>query len=168
MSRAKGFKHSEETKKRMSKVAKQKGFGKWSKDRKHSKETRKKISESNIGKKYSKETRFKMSISAKKRIQYGKESPFWTGGIKIEKGDYISLYRPEHPKCINDKYVLRSHLVMEQIIGRYLKSQEIVHHKGIHFPIKSIENRQDDSPENLQLCANTSEHRKLHNYSKKS
>ena len=52
---------------------------------------------------------------------------------------------------------------MEKIVGRFLKPEERVHHKGIHYPIHSRENKQDDSPENLQLFPNHSEHMKFEN-----
>ena len=51
---------------------------------------------------------------------------------------------------------------MEQMIGRYLTPEEIVHHKGVHFSLGSIKNKQDDSPENLQLYTNESQHAKIH------
>ena len=51
---------------------------------------------------------------------------------------------------------------MEEIIGRYLIPPEMVHHKGIKYPFGSIENKQDDRPENLQLFANRKKHTKFH------
>lgn len=38
----------------------------------------------------------------------------------------------------------------------------MVHHKGIKYPIGSIENKQDNQIENLKLFSNDLEHRKLH------
>ena len=92
----------------------------------------------------------------------GKDNPNWKGGEKINIQGYVLIYKPEHPFCNCDSYIRRSHFVMEQIIGRYLKPEEVVHHKGVHFPINSIENRQDDSPENLQLFSSNSKHSKFH------
>ena len=46
--------------------------------------------------------------------------------------------------------------------GGYLKPEEIVHHKGIKYPLVSIENKQDDRPENLRLFPNRSKHGKFH------
>jgi len=40
---------------------------------------------------------------------------------------------------------------MEKHLGRYLKPEECVHHKGIKYPIGSIENKQDNRIENLEL-----------------
>lgn len=84
---------------------------------------------------------------------FRKNKPRVNGIMKHGQG-YIFVYSPDHPMIINKPYIARSHLVMEKMLGRYLTFNEIVHHKnGI---------RNDDRPENLQLCANHSEHAKLH------
>ncbi len=90
------------------------------------------------------------------------KNPNWKGGKIIHRQGYILVYRPEHPSCKKTPYMLRSRLVMEQMIKRLLKPKEVVHHRGVHYPLGSIENRQDDSPENLQLFKNNSEHLKFH------
>lgn len=65
----------------------------------------------------------------------------WKGGITESNGRvYIRL--PEHPRS-NNGYVRRSHLVMEEKLGRYLKPWEIVHHKD--------ENKKNDDPKNLEV-----------------
>ena len=43
---------------------------------------------------------------------------------------------------------------MEKMLGRYLKPEEVVHHKN--------KLRDDDSPKNLKLFANKSKHIKFH------
>ena len=91
----------------------------------------------------------------------GKEANSWKGGERTGSQGYIIIYNPSHPQA-KRRYVKRANLVMEKIIGRYLLPEEVVHHKGTHFPIKSSENRQDDSPENLQLFANKAEHMRFH------
>jgi hypothetical protein len=50
----------------------------------------------------------------------------------------------------------RATIVMEKIIGRKLRKGELVHHKD--------RNPSNDSPENLQLCKNQSEHMKIHGF----
>lgn len=89
--------------------------------------------------------------------------PMWKGGKTTDGKGYILIKSPNHPRADHRGYIRRSHLIMEKIIGRYIIPPEIVHHKGIHFPINSIENRQDDRPENLQLFKNKSKHIKFHN-----
>lgn len=86
----------------------------------------------------------------------------WKGGIKIGSGGYILINKPEHPFCDSQGYVKRSRLTMEEHIGRQLYPQEIVHHKGTNFNIGTIENKQDDRIENLQLFSNHSDHMKHH------
>ncbi len=94
--------------------------------------------------------------------RYGKESPRWKGGQKKHDLGYIYIWKPEHPFATKQKYVRRSRLIMEKMIGRYLKPEERVHHKGTKYPISSIENKQDDRPENLKLFATESKHQKFH------
>ena len=106
---------------------------------------------------------YKMPNSQKEKIRnsnLGKKGNSWKGGIGKNNG-YIIIYKPNHPFNCN-RYVFRSHLVMEKMIGRFLKPKEVVHHKGIKYPIGSIENKQDDRPENLMLFPNNSEHLKFH------
>lgn len=91
----------------------------------------------------------------------GEKATGWKGGIMTQRG-YIYIFQPFHPRADKKGYIKRVNLIMEKIIGRFLKPQEIVHHKGINFPISSIKNRQDDSPENLQLFENRSKHSKNH------
>ncbi len=106
-------------------------------------------------------------MKSKKRPEIsGKNHPNWKGGEIISHG-YILVYKPSHPFCGTTNYVLRSHIIMEKMIGRYLRLGEIVHHRGIHFPIKSIANKKDDSPENLELFANAYKHTKFHNPQKR-
>ena len=109
------------------------------------------------GKKFTKEHRNKISNALK-----GSNNHFWNGGIAHESEGYILIHMPNHPFCNNSGYVRRSHLIMEKKLGRYLKPEEIVHHKGIKYPLVSIENKQDDRPENLRLFPNRSKHGKFH------
>ena len=72
----------------------------------------------------------------------GKNHHAWKGGRKKERG-YILIRKPNHPAVQQRKYVFEHRLVMEKKLGRYLKSEEKVHHKnGI---------RDDNRPENLHL-----------------
>lgn len=91
------------------------------------------------------------SCLGKSRI--GSRNSCWRGG-KLERSDgYIFIYKPEHPYTV-DNYVMEHRLVMEEKLGRYLKTKEKVHH------INGIKN--DNRLENLELLLNQSEHVKRH------
>ena len=73
----------------------------------------------------------------------GENHPMWKGGINKHSEGYVKIYKPNHPNADKYNYILEHRFVMEQILGRYLRSKEIVHHKnGI---------RNDNRPENLIL-----------------
>ncbi len=75
-------------------------------------------------------------------VRKGEENHNWKGGKIITKSGYVKKYSPNHPNNIIG-YVLEHRLVMEEVIGRYLESNEEVHHKnGI---------KHDNSKDNLEL-----------------
>ena len=96
----------------------------------------------------------------------GPEHKNWKGEEKFDKSGYTLVYCPDHPSCVsanairaqkaNGKFfrkrthVQKHRLVMEQILGRFLSSEEVVHHKN--------GNVQDNRPENLQLFSTNAEH----------
>jgi hypothetical protein len=74
----------------------------------------------------------------------GDNSRRWKGG-RLTRHGYVFLHRPDHPVCQGNKrsYVAEHRLVMEESLGRYLRSDESVHHKnGI---------RDDNRLENLEM-----------------
>lgn len=96
------------------------------------------------GRIFSEETRRKMSESDK------------VGGIghkKKRKDGYVYIYFPDHPKSTKDGYIMEHDLIMECLIGRHLKDNEVVHHKN--------KVRDDNRKENLQLMTK-SEHASFH------
>ena len=78
-------------------------------------------------------------------------------GQYVSKG-YIQIPCKEHPSANRDGYVLLHRLVMEEAIGRYLSTNEIVHH------INGC--KTDNRIENLKLMSK-GEHTAIHNASKK-
>lgn len=93
----------------------------------------------------------------KNHFMHGKrkeEVPNWKGGRTISNG-HVYIFKPEHPFATQTGYMLESRLVMEKVLGRYLKPspEEIAHHKN--------GNPLDNRPENLEVISQ-SEHIKLH------
>jgi len=84
----------------------------------------------------------------------GEKCPTWTGGRWKMKIGYIMKYSPNHPHTIKGCYVYEHRLIMESIIGRFLDPKEVVHHID--------GNRSNNSPENLMLFPNNTEHMKYH------
>lgn len=85
----------------------------------HTQEARKRIGARHKGKVITEESRRKMSESSK------------VGGIghKKKRSDgYIFVYFPDHPQSTSEGYIMEHILVMECIIGRWLKDDEVVHH----------------------------------------
>ena len=114
---------------------------------KHTEEAKRKISEALRKRFVTPETKEKLSLS-----KTGDKHHLWKGGRTIDEDGYVSLYTPEHPKA--QKNQMPEHrLVMEKYLGRYLKSEEIVHH------IDGV--RTNNEIENLMVLTR-SEHLKLH------
>lgn len=79
----------------------------------------------------------------------GDKCPNWKGG-RVRARNYILIHNPNHPRATKDGYVYEHRLVMEKVLGRYLESWEIVHHKnGI---------KDDNCPENLELFPHQGQH----------
>lgn len=86
-----------------------------------------------------------------KRMRKKERHHNWKGGRIVNKDGYIEVYSPDHPhRRKHTPYVLEHRLVMEQMIGRYLLPNEVVHHRD--------GNPQNNNPENLQLFSENSEH----------
>lgn len=83
----------------------------------------------------------------------GENHPMWNGGRRIVNG-YVQVYSPDHPNADQSGYMLEHRLVMERHLGRLLTEEEVVHHEN--------EKPADNRIENLVLCENQSEHKKLH------
>jgi len=109
--------------------------------------------------------KYKIPLRAKSKAQIGKKNPMsgtrkcrennsnWKGGETMDKDGHVLVRTPDHPHVNKNGYVLRSHLVMEKILDRYLELGEIVHHEN---------DNADDRPENLILFPSQSEHMSYH------
>jgi hypothetical protein len=101
--------------------------------------------------KKSEETKMKISNSLIGEI--GENNRNWKGGRRKNTQGYIEICCPNHPNAIKGE--MKEHrLVVEKFIGRYLTSEEIIHH--INF-IKD-----DNRIENLMLFKNKKEHASFH------
>lgn len=80
----------------------------------------------------------------------GSKNPKWKGGVYYRKDGRVFVYAPDHPNCINGKYVLRYRLVMEAHLGRLLSPKEVVHHIN--------GNPSDDRIENLMVLTHKTHH----------
>ena len=81
----------------------------------------------------------------------------WKGGRRTEGGYiYIRLAKDDFFSPMAKKaygYVAEHRLAMAKHLGRCLHPWESVHHKGTKYPLGSIENKQDNRFENLQLLS---------------
>ena len=84
----------------------------------------------------------------------GDKHPNWKGGRYINTDGYVFIYSPTHPNKTKAGHVMEHWLVMEQAIGRYLKPDEVVHHKD--------SNPQTNDISNLELTVQP-KHASLHN-----
>lgn len=128
----------------------------------HSPETRQKMKEAkqklvangwkpwHAGKKgvFSAEARLNMSKAKKEKLpssvfKSADQHWNWKGGRKKSKKGYVYILVPGHPNATKNGYVLEHRLVMEKILGRYLRKGEEVHHRNAV--------KDDNRPENLEL-----------------
>jgi hypothetical protein len=83
------------------------------------------------------------------------DNPNWHGGRRVDGRGYIEInVGLGHPMASkNRRYVGEHRLVMAAVLGRWLTSDEIVHHKD--------EDKQNNDPANLELRTRA-EHMRIH------
>ena len=84
-----------------------------------------------------------MAVARRRRAE---QVANWKGGrtLTAKVDGYVRVRAPGHPRTTKkNPYVLEHILVMETVLGRYLRPKERVHHKNGR--------RQDNRPENLEL-----------------
>lgn len=94
----------------------------------------------------------KLTEETKRKLSIAKTTK-GVGHKKTRKDGYNYIYFPDHPKSTKDGYIMEHDLIMECYIGRWLKPDEVVHHKN--------KIRNDNRIENLELMT-LKEHARLH------
>jgi len=99
-------------------------------------------------------TKAKMNISKALKGKYKGEKAHNYKNGKCKSRGYILIFSPTHPYRATNNYVMEHRLVMEKYLGRYLRTEEIVHHtNGI---------KDDNRIENLSIAnLKTHEHNTL-------
>jgi len=85
--------------------------------------------------------------------KHGEEAPGYRGGTAYNRG-YRKILSLEHPYRDKNGYVFEHRLVCEQLLGRYLTEDEIVHHRD--------GNPLNNEPGNLFIFYGHATHRTFH------
>ena len=80
----------------------------------------------------------------------GELNPAWKGGKYSDGKGYVLVYAPGHPFADCNRRVREHRLVMEQVLGRYLRPEEVVDHID--------GNGMNNDPSNLRVFPNNSVH----------
>ena len=88
----------------------------------------------------------------------GENAGQYRGG-RLKKNGYFFILNKTHPFANNNGYVREHRLVMEKLIGRYLKPTEVVHHID--------GDRENNEEANLQYFKIDEAHRRLHEFAER-
>lgn len=108
------------------------------------------------GQKCTEEAREHYKAAFAKRNYWGPNNPNWRGGRLDHRRDgRVVVYAPENPNSnlYGGTHILEYRLLVEKKIGRYLRSDEIVHHID--------RDTTNNSPDNLSVMT-LSEHAREH------
>jgi DNA-binding NtrC family response regulator len=100
-----------------------------------------------------KELKISMTTAREKLKAKGIESDRFHKHYREKDSGYILILKPSHPRADKSGYVPEHTLVMEQMLGRLLKPDEVVHHIN--------GNKSNNQPENLRLMT-AFQHKQLH------
>ena len=92
-------------------------------------------------------TGYCLPCGKKQVANFREQNHAWRGGIHYQRGYRMIRTYTEHPQRDFNGYVFEHRLVMEEILGRFLKTYENVHH------INGI--KDDNRPENLEVWTRT-------------
>ncbi len=91
--------------------------------------------------------RFHIAEHKKRKAE---KHPLWKGGRYLDSDGYVLILNAKHPFCQIKGTVFEHRIVMEHHLGRYLNSEEVVHH------INGI--KDDNRIGNLMLFSSHAEH----------